>query len=1290
MTSPLPDRLNVSRADLVPFLPRLTLEWLRDDPERRFRELDGTLAFVDISGFTALSERLAGLGKAGAEALTDVIDSTFASLLEVAYACGGGLLKFGGDALLLLFSGDGHAPRAARAAFEMNQLLKRIGRVRTDAGTATLRMHVGIHSGSLHFFLVGDMHRELLVTGPAATATVNMEAGSEAGEILVSHHTAAAVEPACLGSVQGPGVLLHAAPDVDGRLEPLPDPADAPLEDGVPVALRAQLLEVGPLEGEHRPAAVAFIRYQDVDALIERVGPEGAVDALDELVRVAEHAAAEHGVTFLQSDIDSDGGKIILVSGVPQTQGDNEERMLRTVRAIVDAGLPLPLHVGVSRGRIFAGQVGFQYRRTYTVMGDTVALAARLMSRARAGEIIVAADAFERSNGRFAGDELEPFEVKGMSVPIHAVALGSFRDAQTRTKSTSLPFVDRDEERASLAMSAETVRLGNGQLVELVGDPGIGKSRLADELRRQCGDMVVLAVRCEQYESSTPYHVFRPLLRSLLSVEAGGDRRHNLLLLSDRIGRFDPKLVPWVPLLAAPLDVEVEATKEVADLDPEFRRPRLHELVGALLGHLLDGPTLLMFDDAQWMDEASSELLHYLGGRLSQRPWLVCTMRRPVGGGFVADAGGRPAPVTLRLGPLPAPDAETLVRAASGERRLSSEATRAIAERAAGNPFFLEELAGTEGAADELPETVEALLATRIDRLAPGDRTALRWASVLGIAFSGQLVTDVLSDHRSAGLDFESRLQEFVEREPGAPDHIRFRHALVRDVAYEGLSYRRRRELHGLAADAIERQHATDPNEAAELLSLHYHRARRWPETWRYSVAAGRRAEEKYANVETAQFLERALEAAKSWPDAPAAEVARVWELLGDVRMRIAAYEEAGAAYRQARTFWRGQPVQVARLMQQEALVPLRTGRYPQALRRLTQAIRVLEGVEGPEACAQRARLYGWYGSVNQNQWRPARAVEWCLRAIAEAERCPPGVTLAEVALAQAYFTLDWGHLALGRADEAVNSPRAVEIYERLGNLDRLGPSLNIMGARAYLTSRWGEACDLFDQARQTLLKLGDEMNASTAAVNLGIVLSDQGRLDEAEPHLRGALERRRASGVAVWIGDGANELGRFAARTGRFDEARELLAEARKIFVAEEDEVEALTSDVWLAECRVLEGASGAALELTSRALEQAATIDGVSVLEAMLHRLRGWALLQTGDVVAARASFDTSLEIARLEGGNLGMRNVDYEIALALDALVQLRELAGEPAEELEHERDTILAKLDVRDVRRPPLPR
>ena len=171
---------------LKPYVPRLLIEWVRDSPEIPHRQVEGALAFVDISGFTALTERLARRGKVGAEILRDTLDGVFNALLDEAYQWGAGLIKWGGDALLLLFDGPGHEARAARAAWEMQRTIERVGRIRVGGGTVTLRMSIGITSGPIDFFTAGSVHRELLVVGPTATETAEIEAAAEAGEIGIS------------------------------------------------------------------------------------------------------------------------------------------------------------------------------------------------------------------------------------------------------------------------------------------------------------------------------------------------------------------------------------------------------------------------------------------------------------------------------------------------------------------------------------------------------------------------------------------------------------------------------------------------------------------------------------------------------------------------------------------------------------------------------------------------------------------------------------------------------------------------------------------------------------------------------------------------------------------------------------------------------------------------------------------------------------------------------------------------------------------------------------------------
>ena len=178
------------------------------------------MVFADVSGFTALSERLAEQGRAGAEELTEILNGTFTDLLTVAFAEGGDLLKYGGDALLLLFSGDHHVERACRAAFGMRRALRQRGAITTGRGKVTLKVSQGIHSGVFSCFLAGGDQRELIIAGRAATTVTDMETAADAGDILVSNETAAHLRPTRLGAIKGPGVLLKRSPDAD----PVPPP----------------------------------------------------------------------------------------------------------------------------------------------------------------------------------------------------------------------------------------------------------------------------------------------------------------------------------------------------------------------------------------------------------------------------------------------------------------------------------------------------------------------------------------------------------------------------------------------------------------------------------------------------------------------------------------------------------------------------------------------------------------------------------------------------------------------------------------------------------------------------------------------------------------------------------------------------------------------------------------------------------------------------------------------------------------------------------------------------------
>ena len=477
------------------------------------KELEGTIAFVDISGFTKLSERLARLGRSGAEELTATIDTCFVALLDLAVANGGRLLKFGGDALLVYFSGESHEARACLAAIEMRRALREVGRLTVLGQKVSLRMSVGVHSGLFNFFLVGGSHREFIVTGPGASAVVEMEGTAHAGEIVISGATASALRAGLVGAAKGRGHLLLRAPSLPEapplsleRVDPGLD-----LRQGIPLGLRAALMT--RTEPEHRRVTVAFIHYDGTDRLIADEGPKEAARQLDVLVTHVQDAVDRHGVTFLATDADKDGGKIILTAGAPLSSGDDEHRMLLSVREIMDAENPLPIRIGINQGSVFVGEVGPHYRRTFTVMGDAVNLAARLMAKASPGEILTTPDLLDRSQTGFGSTELEAFLVKGKAKPVKAVRLGAKTRGAVIVNEDELPFVGRRQELQLLEGIARQAAAGHGALVEIVGVTGVGKSRLARHLREITSDRMQLFAACERYDSSTPYYTVRQLLR---------------------------------------------------------------------------------------------------------------------------------------------------------------------------------------------------------------------------------------------------------------------------------------------------------------------------------------------------------------------------------------------------------------------------------------------------------------------------------------------------------------------------------------------------------------------------------------------------------------------------------------------------------------------------------------------------------------------------------------------------------------------------------------------------------
>jgi class 3 adenylate cyclase/tetratricopeptide (TPR) repeat protein len=1250
------------------YVPRVVVDWLRDAPTTQWQELDATLVFVDISGFTRLSERLARAGNIGAEELTDTITACFTALLAIAYSEDGSLLKFGGDALLLLFTGDDHPARAARAAVGMRRGLRELGKLETSAGPVKLKMSIGLHSGTMHLFLVGGSHRELVITGPGASETVTMEGAASAGQILVSPATAARLGATTIGAELGPGFLLKAAPAGAGTSVPPRRSPSSPdlLERALPLALRSHL-STGRRDAEHRRVTIAFLKFRGVDDLLRSRGAAGTAAALHATIETVQQVVDAHGVTFLGTDIDAGGGKVLLAAGAPTSGGNDEERMLLALRDLIERSPRLPLKVGVHTGPVFAGDVGPRYRRAYTVMGDAVNLAARVMSRSSAGEILATDAVLDHSRTLFETAQLEPFMVKGKSQPVIAATVGPVLGTRDSGSRTELPLVGREVELAAFEEVLEQVRAGSGRLVRITGEVGLGKSRLLGALRELAAELEQHQLTCELHRASTPYGAARKLFRTLFGLPADADPVTAGQQLSDFLEAELPTLVDWAPLLAIAFGAELPATAATADLDQQYVRPRLHAAIAELLAWRWPGPVVLTVEDAQWMDEASVDLLRSISERLDQRPWVICITRREA----AHDEDGTSVAMTLPLRPLDESSTLALAVLATADAPLPAHEMVTLVERSGGNPLFLEELvtaAREAGGIDHLPDSIEALTTARIDRLPPQDRLVLTQVSVLGQRFPTHLAAAVLPPED--GDEVWDRLAAFLEHEGQT---IRFRHALTRDVAYGSLRYRLRRELHAKVGDVIANT-SGNTDEQAALLSFHFFHAQRYEEAWRYSLLAANRAKAVYANAEAASFLERAVEAARRVQGLPQSELSRIFEELGDVRDLMGAYRDAEAAYGSARRTSSSDPVAEARLMLKQAREHGWLSRYSQALRWIRRGLSLLQSESGPRAATQRAQLTAWYARFCEEEGRHRLALRWSKRATELAMEAED----AE-ALAHAHRIRGRAHANLGDIEAATaHWEESLARYEQVEDLSGQAAMTNNLGALGYWLGDWSQAREYFRRAFEIYERMGDQDGVAVTKKNLGQLLCEQGRLGEAAELVGDALRIWRAAGHRAGVATAQRELAWIAARSGRHAEATALLDEAHAAFLDVGARVEDIDTLGVVAECHLLTGEPAKALTVLAEALELDVALSGTSAQSPLLRRLQGYALMRTGASDAAEHALGESLRAGR-------ERDAEYEVALTLRALAELSSihgLAGEglETEDLAAESRAILDRLDV----------
>ena len=583
----------------------------------------------------------------------------------------------------------------------MSRAMSKIGRFKTSAGQVRLGVSISAHSDVFDVYLLGDRHKELIVTGPAATTVARLEAIAESGEVVVSPETASQLDPRVLGGSKeagagaGGGFLVTGLPEADAvALLPWSVRPDLDFASLMSAGRAQQLRSVAESgvgdDGEHRQATVAFLEYSGIDALTRSSGPDAVAEALHPVICRAEAAADRNGVSFHETDIGADGGKIVLVGGVPQVQGNDSERVLRAVRDVVSehpVDSPVRLRAGVNAGRVFVFTHDFAVvgRRIFAITGDAVNLAARVMGRAGPGQVVATEAVLALARNPFETEPLPPFNVKGKSESVVAALVGGSLRASTLDGDSGQPFVGRSAELEAILERAVAAKRGSGSVVDILGPAGIGKSRLISEASDRWG-LETYRVICDEYESTTPYLPFRRILRRLFGLSDDKSDEALVSELRDVVRQFVPEMEPFLPLLAAVVDVPVATTHEVEELNVRFRRRRLEQLVVDLLRAYLSVPSAFVIEDAHAIDEASAGLLSRVGAEVSTLPIiLVCASKVSTD-----DADQEPVPshLVLDLAPLDETAMHQLVRLDDSSPR-SSLAMSSIVERGRWQPALL-------------------------------------------------------------------------------------------------------------------------------------------------------------------------------------------------------------------------------------------------------------------------------------------------------------------------------------------------------------------------------------------------------------------------------------------------------------------------------------------------------------------------------------------------------------------------------------------------------------------------
>ena len=934
--------------------------------------------------------------------------------------------------------------------------------------------------------------------------------------------------------------------------------------------------QAAPPAGERRRAAVLVSIVSDYAALVEQLDPAATHRVLAQIRDVAVDAVRRHGGIVNQAI----GEEIVSVFGVPTAHEDDELRAVRaalelharvrTLATAAPATGTIRIQSGLHVGPLVVQRLNEGPRR-YTLVGPSAQVAARLAARAEADDLVVSPEC-QRLVAPFVhtvagpavllepnGEAMTPFRVTGET------GLETRLEAAQREGLT--PYVGREADLSRLERHAARARDGHGSVVTVVADAGAGKSRLLYELcerLRATGGMRLVQARCRAYGDVEPFFPFVEVLRAVLGTRPATAGESKGIIA--RIRESDESLEPFIPLYLHLLSAPSESHPLPRHLQGEHLQAALLDALSAIVTALARRATMVvLLEDWHWADAASSAALRRMAEIVATNNLMFVVSTRPERG--LRDAW--PADDSrLSLEPLDFGASAAIMRSVLRVERVSDQLAHRVFERTGGNPFFLEQMcralaeqgavtaldgeAIVDGGASalSLPDTVQAVIRTRLDNLDSGARDVLRVAAVIGRDFEHTLVAEAID----ANVDLVpaiARLRAAGLIQETSVDSYRFTHALAQEVSYESLLGHQRKALHDVIGRALERHDADHLDERAALLAHHFERAAAWPEAVRYGQRAAERASSLSQFADALAMLDRVLEWLEFLPDDSRRHAIKADLLLRQER----ACETLGLRGRQRTIIGDlighlspGGPsprLAQAYLRQGDLLTLLK--RFEAADRALSTALRVSR--EQGDAALERHTLRS-IGLLRWHEGRHADARDLIENALAIDREQHDLLSVAGDLTNLGSILKSMGRYPEARAalEEALAMPPLAEDPRKmvfaLHGLANVHRALNDPGAALVCLRRADDVC------RVHLLPIQRSFHlTSIAHIEL-----QQGRIDQALATYRDAIALSRRARHAEGLAQSLRPLGEVLFGLGLHDEALPYLQEAALLFAQLED----------------------------------------------------------------------------------------------------------------------------------------